>query len=355
MNIPVKFDKSLLKIIFIIISKTSVSKIIQKVYNRSLRLEVMALLKAGISLIIVIMVIIGGYYIYSSFLSGEIKEFKNAGYNADVKDQLANVSGEVNQFYKNMRFNHNKISYYINPECSNDKKREMERAFEILSIKVNNLITFYSSEENNADILVGCSPNSYEKEENIFIVGEGGPTKIVNSSLPVIERGKVLLYSDSRSDCENPNLELHELFHVFGYDHINEPTDIMYPYLDCEQEIKPKLIDHMVQLYSIEPFAELYFGNISAYMEKYLGKDYLNFNITINNDGIIDAENVGLEVRVQNKSIKSFELENIKFGAAHKLYVKNLALPYRSSKIEFIIVTTSKEPNAENNRIELEV
>ena len=315
----------------------------------------MALLKAVISLIIFIALLILGYSIYIVFLSPELKQLDLTKTGTGIELNLSDVDSNVKQFYTNMRFNHNLISYYINPNCNLNKKSRMKQAFSRIESETKNLLSFYKESEANADILVGCSADSYEKEENIFVAGEGGPTRIVNSSMPVITKGKVLLYNESRAICDQPLLEIHELMHVFGYDHIDNEKYVMYPYLNCEQEINPELISHMIKIYSIKPYAELSFGKVNAYTERALGKLYLNFNISITNDGIIDAEETMLSVYSGNVLIESFELETIKLGAGKNFYVNNLPMSAVSNSVKFELSTNSNEPNKDNNIIESEL
>jgi len=252
-----------------------------------------------------------------------------------------------------MRFNHNDISYYINPNCEGDKENRMKQAFTKLTLETDNLIKFYPAREADADILIGCDPDSYEKEENIFIAGEGGPTRIINSSFSVITKGKVLLYDDSRAICDEPILQIHELLHVFGYDHIDNEAKIMYPYLDCEQQLNRELIDHMIEIYTIQPFADVYFENIDANKERTLGKWYLNFNVSLNNQGIINAEETVLKINSGSKTLKSFELNTIAFGGGKNFYVTNLPITSSSIDIDFVIETKTNDNNLGNNIVEL--
>jgi predicted Zn-dependent protease len=316
----------------------------------------MGLLKAIIGLILINIVIFGGYFVYQNYLAGEIEQLNILNYNPNIEESLVNVSTDLEQFYENMRFNHNEISYYINPNCPTLKRSKMLMAFKEVEEMLENRVTFKNAQEEKADILVGCSFDSYEKEENIFVAGEGGPTRIVNSSMPVITKGKILLYSEERSKCDEPVLELHELLHVFGYDHINNEKYIMHPYLNCNQKINSELVNHMRQLYSIEPFSELYFEDVSAYKERYAGKWYLNFNVSVSNIGIIDAENVLLQVYADDSLVEIFELDDNKFGGGENFYVKNLLLsPQSAESIKFILITSTKENNKGNNVLELTI
>ena len=71
---------------------------------------------------------------------------------------------ETPMFYNNMRFNHNEISYFIEPSCSLVRQQKMMNAFSILQDKVQ-IISFYSDEKDKADILVGCSVDYLEQEK----------------------------------------------------------------------------------------------------------------------------------------------------------------------------------------------
>jgi len=313
----------------------------------------MALLKVLIGIILIGIVLGGSYYLYEEYLSGEIQDLNLLNYNSKPEINISDAKPGLQQFYQNMRFNHNEISYYINPECSSEKELKMKEAFNFVEDETE-ILSFYSDFEDNADIVIGCSKDSYEKEENVFVGGEGGPTRIINSSMSVILRGKILLYDEDRSKCDRPLLELHELFHVFGYEHINDENDLMYPYLDCDQEINPDLIQDLFRLYSIEPTAELYFGEANAYKERFAGKWYLNFNITVDNQGIIDAENVQLEVKADDNLVETFDFNDIVLGGGEKFYVKNLLLPSSNNVIKLELSTSTKESSLSNNIMTVE-
>jgi hypothetical protein len=303
--------------------------------------------------VLVNLIAIAGFLIYQNYpRAAEVLHVVN--YNSAIPNIPVNASPEVVQFIPKMRFNHNKLSYFISKDCSEEKIQRMLEAFEIVTNKTE-IIKFYSTKnEKGSDILIGCSSNSYETEKNVFIAGEGGPTSYINLSLyPVIARGKIILYNET--SCKNnelPVTELHELFHVFGFDHINKTEDIMYSYVDCKQKINPELINMLVDLYSIEPLPELYFINITAIKTGI----YLNFSVGIANDGLMDAENVSLEVYSGENKIDSFNLENIEFGTSTSFYVRNLKLPsFDTNKIDFNIILSQNEFNKNNNFAEVGV
>ncbi|MEK6879657.1 MAG: CARDB domain-containing protein, partial [Nanoarchaeota archaeon] len=141
-------------------------------------------------------------------------------------------------------------------------------------------------------------------------------------------------------------------FHVFGFDHINKSEFIMYPYVDCKQEINPMLIAKLKELYSVEPLAELYFTNISATKTG----SYLNFRVQVNNDGLVDAENFYLKLQADNEEIDSFDFKLIPIGTSSLFYVTNEKLPSSTTnKIKLVLEYSGKEYNKANNVVELSV
>ena len=310
----------------------------------------MGLVKIILLLILLNVVLFTGYWIYQN-LPGEIQELTVVNLGPSVDGAIINVSGELVQFYPGMRFNHKDIRYYIHPGCSSTSKERVAEAFSIVSSGTG-IISFQKSLEDNADILVACSPEVYQKEENIFIAGEGGPTKIINASIPVIVRGKLTFYNDTSSDCEYPVTELHEIFHVFGFDHINDSSTVLYPFIKCDQRVSMDLLSALRFLYTIEPLPDLYFEEIVASKS---GR-YLSFDTIIVNDGLIDAENSVLSVYVEGELVDSFILNTVSFGGGQKFYVKNLKLPTRiTEEVELRVNSTTKDYNEINNVVKLKV
>ncbi len=273
--------------------------------------------------------------------------------------ELTNSSfGEVLQFYPNMKFNHNNISYIIDNNCDLEKEKNIMDAFDFLSSKVMS-IKFYpvlsNEPEESADIAVSCGAdekyNPSEKKD-FFIAGEGGAKEIIPTGrYYVINGGIILLYGDPvRSiKCDWPNTEIHELIHVFGFNHSGDKNSLMYSYLEsCEQKLDESIIRELKNLYSKPNLPDLYFENITASKR---GR-YLDFNITIRNSGVVDADNVSFSVIENGELVETKELKDIKFGAGIVLEIGNLKLLKRDSKeIKIFIDYFNKieEIDKENN------
>jgi hypothetical protein len=299
-------------------------------------------------LLIIFIIIFGIYYLYLNIPGNpENLNFSVSNTRVIIKNQ---TFAEVSQFYPNMKFNHNSISYNIDYGCSNKKRQRMISAFNDLASKIN-LIRFYEI-SGNSDIEISCSA---EKKESIdkthFIAGEGGAKEIVQTGrYNIITNGTVLLYKETNTQsCDWANVELHELIHVFGFGHSENSDSLMYPYLEnCDQKLDEEIIKELIRLYSEENLPDLYFDNKIAVKK---GR-YLDFNLTIKNSGSINSEKTNFNVLEDGKLVKSFELDQINYGAGIVIEIKNLKLTSRNPKeIKFIIDEKNliKEIDEDNN------
>ncbi|MDP3027533.1 MAG: CARDB domain-containing protein [Nanoarchaeota archaeon] len=315
--------------------------------NPNSHLKGQAILNIVLFLLLVAVLFIAGYLLYLN-LPGE-PQVLDAVIPSNVLE-VSNLSSAVGQFYPNMKFNHNHISYTIAPDCSNEKKSRMTEAFEELKDKVG-IIIFYPVSD-NPDIEVSCSEaTKHSIEKDYFIAGEGGAKEIIQTGrYNVITQGVILLYGEKKGiECDWPNVELHELLHVFGFDHSSDKNSLMFQYLEsCSQKLDESIINSLKELYSKENLPDLYFNNVTGIKK---GR-YLDFNVTVKNSGTIDAENVFLEVFDGENRLDSFDLKNIDFGAGVSFSVQNLKLNSRSSNnIKLIIDADNliKEIDEENN------
>jgi hypothetical protein len=300
---------------------------------------------------VLFLIVLGLFASYAwNYLPGETKNLLLQGTIEGLPEVDENVSSSFVQFAQNMRFNHNDLTYSFVSQCNDDKISKMKNAFTIIE-NLTGIISFEEILGYNADILISCSKERVLEEGNVFITGEGGPSKFLNLSLyPLIVQGEILLYEDlykrRRAQCDEPVVEVHELLHVFGYDHIDDKSSVLYPYFACDQNISGELVEDIVRLYTLEPKAELYYGNITATKSGV----YLNFNVSVVNQGLIGAEGVSLEVWGAGKKQKEFELNDIGVGTVTTFTIENLRLSSRSIReAEFRLVTETAEYSLVNN------
>ena len=287
-------------------------------------------------LIIMIGALLLGVYLLMDFWNKKTVDFQS--FNAEL---TANLSDKTNQFYPNMRYPDKLITYSIGGSCTDSNKIEIMSALATLSSKT--VLRF--SEKDNGEIKYFCSniqPSA--EEEGHFIAGEGGPSEIINESVYfVILSGKVALYKPT--NCDKPNVAIHETLHALGFDHTNKSSSIMYPITNCNQEIDQSISDEINRIYSIPSEADLLIESLDANI---VGR-YLNFNITVSNLGFKDADNAILKVYSEDKLVKDFSLNNIDFGTRKLLSVSVMLVGSNSRNLKFEVYTSDGEISKTNN------
>lgn len=247
-------------------------------------------------------------------------------------------------FYENMRFPYKEISYSIDEECSIKKRADMIEAFNIIE----NLTVLEFYPKNDGEIKISCQEKNIV-EEGMFIAGEGGPTKIIESGkYHIIYGGHILLIRDS--SCSLPNIAIHELLHVLGFNHSENRRNIMYPYSRCTQVIGEEIPEKINKLYLEESLPDLTFEEINASVKS----GFLDFNLTIRNIGIIESNKSILKIYVDGKEVKEYNVASLEAGTGIKLSATNIFLKrLKAESLEFEIVNEFDELNKENNKKEL--
>ncbi|MFH0808139.1 MAG: matrixin family metalloprotease [archaeon] len=256
--------------------------------------------------------------------------------------------GAVPVFAENLRFNHNLISYSISEDCDVERRSDMEGAFNVFADEVK-IVSFYEV-VTGGDILVGCSNEFVELGEELFAAGEGGPSRIINTSgFKVIEEGKVLLYSGR--DCDYPIVALHELCHVFGFAHSDDPDNLMYNVSDCGQRMSSDMIELMIDLYSVEALADARISELDAVLH---GK-YLDFNISILNEGLVGIDGMTLGIVADGEVVEVVDLGEIDIGYGRTLKVENMDVGFGVERVEFVLDAGDvvRELKEDNNVVEM--
>lgn len=267
------------------------------------------------------------------------------GISTNPEFNLENKSNNM-QFYPDMRFPDKEISYKISEECSLEKTLEMKKAFAIIE-NITNLTFYIKNKEFQIEIF--CDEKN-RIEEGLFIAGEGGPTKIVElEKYSLILKGEILLIRNS--NCANPNIAIHELLHVLGFDHSENPNNIMYPISKCRQTIGYEIPSEINRIYQEKPLPDLKFKNIDVLQRGI----YLDFNVSITNQGLKKSNLAKLKVYGDNKLIDEFEINSLEPGNGLKLTTKNIWInQLKIENIKIKIESSELELSKKNNEIVLE-
>ncbi|MEN9626608.1 MAG: Matrixin [archaeon] len=304
--------------------------------------------------VIVLLVILAyGIYVLYLNLPGEPQQL-----DVILQNQPENkeVFADAKQFYPNMKFNHNVITYFIDVSCTDAESSRMKKAFEEVHIKVPR-ISFQEIQQ-KADIFITCAQSKEDINKDYFIAGEGGAKEIIDTEqYHVIVEGVIYLYDNEKKslDCAYPNIEVHELLHVLGFDHVDDKNSIMYPFLDsCDQQLEDSIVDELDRLYTIENLPDLYFSDAQVIKK---GR-YLDFNVSIKNSGLIAVTDATLTIADEDTILDTYDLEDITFGGGIVMNTQNFKLKERNpKKISFIIDKENKikEIDEKNNIIEIKL
>ena len=247
------------------------------------------------------------------------------------------------QFYPNMRFIQTNLSYRIEENCSVQKKNDMKKAFEFMQNRT--VLSFYPV-SSGEEITVTCDNSEVPSGNGLFVAGEGGPTKIIqDESFYIIESGKILLLKNS--ECQNPNVDVHELLHVLGFAHSKNQNNLMYPVSDCSQEIGNQIPDEINRLYSIPALPDLAVENATA---KIHDDNYVDINATVRNIGFATSASEKLSVYGDGNLIKEIDLKGLSVGEYINVRLTNVFFEkIKIKELNVSVETGYPELNSDNN------
>jgi hypothetical protein len=291
-------------------------------------------------LILVLLVGMLGFGVYVLWLNlpGEPIEYE------EFSAELGFENGNGAQFYPNMRYRTSENYYYVDSDCSEKKKSDVNKAFGILAEET--VLTFYSTNDVNvADIEVLCSEIAPQPDKaGHFVAGEGGPSEVINNTVfSVILKGEISLFRDDK--CGEPMIALHEALHALGFDHNNNKKSIMYPTTSCDQELDAYIIDKINSLYGVESRPDLVVSSVDATKS---GR-YLGFEVAVINVGLDDSISSVLTVVIEGDEVWRRDMGKVEIGTRKVLTVENVRVPRTFDSVSFIVETEEEEIDKGNN------
>ena len=133
---------------------------------------------------------------------------------------------------------------YTQRECFSYEVERVRKAFIILQNSTENKVIFKEVSDAGADILITCY--NAKGDETHLTSGEGGYSNRGDTIL----HGTLNLYT-TRNCGTWPDVEIHEILHIFGYDHKNDVSSIMNPIqAKCDLgKIDDDIIKDLIQTY----------------------------------------------------------------------------------------------------------
>jgi len=105
--------------------------------------------------------------------------------------------------------------------CQDYQIDRMREAFGVINNETDGFL-FFEEVEDNGDIVINCNAL---KADDIFIISGHG---VYTSRGYVIEKGELNFYT--HINCGSwPDVEIHEILHVFGFNHADDKDSIMNP------------------------------------------------------------------------------------------------------------------------------
>jgi hypothetical protein len=258
---------------------------------------------------------------------------------------LSSVGSKM-QFYPNMRYPSNEISYKIS-DCTLQKENDMTEAFRVVE---NLTLLKFKPVLNNQEISITCQEKN-RFDNDMFVAGEGGATKIIQSrNFNIILEGEILLIRSS--DCPKPNVAMHELFHALGFTHSSNPDNLMYNVSSCGQTISNDLIDEINKLYLTPSEPDLIVENVYASMK---GR-FLSVNLSLVNIGLKACDESKIVVYAEDSVIKEMDIPALDIGQGEIISFENIFVPQIGVKEITVSAEASfVEIDKENNKIKLEI
>lgn len=255
------------------------------------------------------------------------------------------VNSEL-QYNSNMRFPAPNISYRIY-DCPLQRQYDMKTAFEIMQEQT---ILKFSPVKDGEEISVTCQ-DTIQMEGDFFIAGEGGPTNItISGNFSVIYKGKIFLLKNS--NCERPNVAIHELLHVLGFEHSQNQNNIMHDVSTCKQIISKDIINLINKIYSFPTEPDLMFEDVDVLMH---GR-YLDSNFSVKNNGLNYSEESRVIIFANGKKVKEIEISPLDEGEGMRILLTGMLINQINVKeIEFVIENDFSELDKTNNNVLLEI
>lgn len=168
-------------------------------------------------------------------------------YQSYILEEKARPNIDPNVYY----WTYTPIHYYFSEDypCEGSRKNNIEKSFNIIEEKTDNLVNFYEEESENA-IEISCLKSDEED-----VAGYGG-IEFYEGEKEIL-KGFVEFTEINPTEYEEcqyyPSTELHEILHAFGFDHIEGRRSILNSlpeYGEACTSLDSEIIDCLKHIYS---------------------------------------------------------------------------------------------------------
>jgi len=149
--------------------------------------------------------------------------------------------------FNNPKWYTNHLTYTFPKNCTKLQRDKMIAAMNYIVNNTRTSLTFTEVADGCPDIIITCLNVSDMLEDTI---GTAQSSYFDEGYYSVITKSEIELTLGDQL-CPLPNVQIHELMHSFGFDHTNDPSDIMYEKFGCAQTLKDDLKDDLERIYPL--------------------------------------------------------------------------------------------------------
>ncbi len=262
-------------------------------------------------------------------------------YNITTGGVTTNITSSAPLLFQNIRFGRMPVKFYMNLDSASDiswfgemNVNDILDAFAQWSVASGGKVAFARTySEGDAQIIVDWNKSIAPLNGSTNrAVGEGGPTLLVDTGLfNLTLKGEIHLLP-AGTQCLDTERALHELGHVLGFDHTDDPYSVMYPYESCRGEITSSEAKTLGSIYSLPPKPQFYLSNISAVVRG----GYVDLNFSIENVGVAYAPATQVVVYAGDRNAASSDLAGMDPGTGVSEYFRNVRT-YSGTGVSIVI------------------